>query len=93
MKEEMEPSQAFWFYFVDQEIPEELLSPRSKLLGKISGLVRGRKVELSARNDCSSRNDVCLTIPARFADHLGISPGDCVTIALDRNRLIVEKRT
>jgi len=49
MKEEtkgMQPSQVFWFSFANQEIPEELLSPHSRLLGKISTLIRARKVQV-----------------------------------------------
>ena len=51
MKEEtkgMQPSQAFWFSFVNQEIPEELLNPHSKLLGKISTLIRAKKVQVAS---------------------------------------------
>lgn len=46
MKEEtkgMQPSQAFWFCFVNQEIPRELLTQNSRLLGKLSTLIRARK--------------------------------------------------
>jgi len=37
--------QAFWCSFGDQEIPKELLKPRSKLLSRISSLVRANKAE------------------------------------------------
>lgn len=49
MKEEtksMQPSRAFWFSFASQEIPEELLNQHSRLLGKISTLIRAKKVQV-----------------------------------------------
>lgn len=37
--------QAFWWSFGDQEIPKDLLKPRSKLLSRISTLTRANKAE------------------------------------------------
>ena len=51
MKEEtknMQPSQAFWFSFVNQEIPKDLLDPHWKTLGKISSLIGVSKDEVVA---------------------------------------------
>ena len=44
-------AQAFWCSFGDQEIPAELLKPRSKLLGRISSLVRHNKAEAPVDDD------------------------------------------
>ena len=87
---DMQPSQAFWFAFSDQEIPRELLRPHSNLLSKISSRVT-RKVKASA-DESSSRSDLCIVIPAKFVKHLGIGRGDSVTVTLHNNRLILEKR-
>ena len=44
-------AQDFWCSFGDQEIPAELLKPRSKLLGRISSLVRPNKAEAPVNDD------------------------------------------
>jgi len=44
-------AQAFWCSFGDQEIPEELLKPRSKLLVRISSHIRGNKAEAPVNDD------------------------------------------
>ena len=43
--------QAFWCSFGDQEIPKELLKPRSKLLSRISSLIRADKAEAPMDDD------------------------------------------
>jgi len=47
----MQPAQAFWCSFGDQEIPKELLKPRSKLLSRISSLIRASKAEAPVEDD------------------------------------------
>ena len=44
-------TQAFWSSFGDQEIPEELLKPRSKKLGRISSLIRANKAKAPVKAD------------------------------------------
>lgn len=36
--------------------------------------------------------DLRLNIPSKFADQLNIGPGDRVTVTLDQDRLIIQKR-
>ena len=47
----MQSPQAFWWSFGDQEIPKDLLKPRSKLLSRISSLTRANKAEAPLDDD------------------------------------------